>query len=353
MAVKTGTRDGQYEYARATASPNTGTSDGQYSYASASGGATSIPRYGFADAFFNTDPSLKNLIGQATAGNWSADKFSAALQTTPWYRNHTASQREWTQLQTQDPRSAKMVTDRMGADINEIAGAMGADIPPNLNRQIQSSVLANSYSGGNYDKGLLQRAIAAQIHMDKYGHYKGAAGQLEDSIRTMSADYGIPIDKGALQSWVQGGLQQAGGDTSKLSAYQENVKHYLAEQAKLTFPGLAKSLDAGMPVAQAASPYVTSYAKILEQPIDSSSQASQYLQDPTIKKALQYQDPNQQMKGTGTPGIMPMYQFEQTLRQDPRWMKTNNARDQLGSAAYHVVSDFGLNPCSGGSSCGS
>ena len=118
----------------------------------------------------------------------------------------------------------------------------------------------------------------------------------------------------------------------------------------LTFPGLSKSIDSGMTVAQAASPYVTSYAKILEQPIDSSSQASQYLQDPVVKKALQYQNPQEQKQGT--PGIMPMYQFEQTLRQDPRWMKTNNARDQLGSAAYHVLSDFGLNPSSGGSSSG-
>ena len=309
-----------------------------------------IPRYGFADAFFDSDPSLKNLISEATKNNWAADKFTAGLEATPWYKNHTESQRNWQILQTQQPAQAKVISDRIGADINEIAGAMGANIPPALNRQIQGSVLANSYSGGNYDKQLLQRAIAAQVRMDQYGHYKGAAGQFEDSIRTMSADYGIPISGGALQHWVQGGLQSAGGDASKLSAYQENVKHYLQEQAKLTFPGLAKSIDSGMTVAQAASPYVTSYAKILEQPIDSSSQASSYLQDPVIKKALQYQNPQEQKQGT--PGIMPMYQFEQTLKQDPRWMATNNARDQLGSAAYHVLSDFGLNPSSGGSSSG-
>jgi hypothetical protein len=166
----------------------------------------------------------------------------------------------------------------------------------------------------------------------------------------MSADYGMPIDKGALASWVQSGLQAAGGDATKLAAQQENVKHYLQEQAKLTFPGLGKQIDSGMTVAQAASPYLTSYAKILEQPIDSQSQASAYLQDPSIKKALQYQDPN--AKGDGTPGIMPMWQYEQSLKQDPRWMKTNNARDELGSVAMRVLSDFGLNPSSGGSSSG-
>jgi hypothetical protein len=105
-----------------------------------------------------------------------------------------------------------------------------------------------------------------------------------------------------------------------------------------------------MTVAQAASPYLTSYAKILEQPIDSQSQASAYLQDPSIKKALQYQDPN--AAAQGTPGIMPMWQYEQSLKQDPRWMKTNNARDELGSVAMKVLSDFGLNSSSGGSSSG-
>ena len=309
-----------------------------------------IPRYGFADAFFDTDPSLKTLIGQATAGNWTQDKFQASLQATPWYQKHNASQREWTQLQTQDPASATNVTRSIYADMGEIAGALGANLNPGLASQIASGVLANSYNNGSYDKTLLQRAVAAQVRMDQYGHYKGAAGQFEDSIRQMSSDYGMPIDKGALQSWVQGGLQQAGGDASKLSAYQENVKHYLQQQAKLTFPGLSQQIDSGLTVAQIASPYVSSFAKILEQPIDSSTQAAQYLQDPTVKKALQYQTPGTPQ---GDPSVMPMWQFEQSLKQDPRWMKTNNARDELGSAAYHILGDFGLNPASAGSSGGS
>lgn len=309
-----------------------------------------IPRYGFADAFFDSDPSLQSVIKQATAENWTQDRFAASLQATPWYRMHTASQREWTQLQTNDPQSATNITRNLYADLGEAAAALGVDLNPGLASQIASGVLANSYNNGSYDKALLQRALSSQVRMDRYGHYKGSAGQYEDSLRQMSADYGIPIDKGALGFWVQSGLQAAGGDASKLAAQQENVKHYLQEQAKLTFPGLAKQLDSGMTVAQAASPYLTSYAKILEQPIDSQSQASAYLQDPSIKKALQYQDPN--AATNGTPGIMPMWQYEQTLKQDPRWMKTNNARDELGSAAMRVLSDFGLNPSSGGSSSG-
>ena len=309
-----------------------------------------IPRYGFADAFFDQDKSLQDLIAEATKQNYSQDLFQAKLQATPWYRAHTASEREWSQLQTNDPQSATNITRNVYADMGEIAGALGANLNPGLASSIASSVIAHSYSNGSYDKGLLQRAIAAQVRMDQYGHYKGAAGQFEDSIRQMSSDYGMPIDKGALQSWVQGGLQQAGGDASKLSAYQENVKHYLQQQAKLTFPGLSQQIDSGLTVAQIASPYVSSFAKILEQPIDSSTQAAQYLQDPTVKKALQYQTPGTPQ---GDPSVMPMWQFEQSLKQDPRWMKTNNARDELGSAAYHILGDFGLNPASAGSSGGS
>jgi hypothetical protein len=37
-----------------------------------------------------------------------------------------------------------------------------------------------------------------------------------------------------------------------------------------------------------------------------------------------------------------MWQYEQTLRQDPRWGFTNNARDSVNSTAHQILKDFGV-----------
>jgi hypothetical protein len=39
-----------------------------------------------------------------------------------------------------------------------------------------------------------------------------------------------------------------------------------------------------------------------------------------------------------------LWQFEQTLRADPRWAKTNNARDTMSSALLKIGADFGFGP---------
>jgi len=59
------------------------------------------------------------------------------------------------------------------------------------------------------------------------------------------------------------------------------------------------------------------------------------IQTPLIKSALQYtQD--------GQPTAMPMYNFEKQVRQDPRWLSTDNAQDSFMSNAHQVLVNFGF-----------
>ena len=70
--------------------------------------------YGFAAAFFESDPSLKSLIDQAVKNQWTTDEFQARLRA-PWYRNHSAAQRQWTMLSTESPaEAAKQLADKAG-----------------------------------------------------------------------------------------------------------------------------------------------------------------------------------------------------------------------------------------------
>jgi hypothetical protein len=38
----------------------------------------------------------------------------------------------------------------------------------------------------------------------------------------------------------------------------------------------------------------------------------------------------------------PLWQFENDVRSDPLWKKTNNARESMFSVAHQVAKDFGL-----------
>jgi hypothetical protein len=39
---------------------------------------------------------------------------------------------------------------------------------------------------------------------------------------------------------------------------------------------------------------------------------------------------------------MPLWQFENEVRDDPLWRKTNNARESMFTVAHQVAKDFGL-----------
>ena len=55
--------------------------------------------------------------------------------------------------------------------------------------------------------------------------------------------------------------------------------------------------------------------------------------DPTIQKAL---------KNNGNKGIMNTNDFEIMLRNDPRWGKTKNAKEEASKYAYEILNSFGL-----------
>jgi hypothetical protein len=55
--------------------------------------------------------------------------------------------------------------------------------------------------------------------------------------------------------------------------------------------------------------------------------------DPTVQTAL---------KNNGNKGTMNLTDFDRMLRNDPRWARTRNAREEASRYAYEVLKDFGL-----------
>lgn len=94
-------------------------------------------------------------------------------------------------------------------------------------------------------------------------------------------------------------------------------------QAKTLFPAIADKIDAGYTVKQVLSPYLQSRANILEEDADAID--LKQLQD--VAK-----DPK---------GLMGLYEYEISLRKDPKWRFTKNALDSLGGLARDFTKMFG------------
>lgn len=95
-------------------------------------------------------------------------------------------------------------------------------------------------------------------------------------------------------------------------------------QAKTLFPALAKQIDNGYTVKQLLSPYIQARANILEEDPDAIDVKSM---------ANVAKDPN---------NLMGLYDYEISLRQDPKWRFTKNAQDSLSNVARSLAQTFGL-----------
>jgi len=106
----------------------------------------------------------------------------------------------------------------------------------------------------------------------------------------------------------------------------ETFKQTIRNAAKLGLPENVKSLvDQGIDLDTIYSPYRETMASILEINPNSIN-----VNDPMLRKAI------------GPDKEMSIYEFQKTLKQDPRWQYTNNAREDVSSSVQRVLKDFGF-----------
>ena len=106
----------------------------------------------------------------------------------------------------------------------------------------------------------------------------------------------------------------------------ETFKQTIRNQAKLGLPENVKSLvDQGIDLDTIYSPYKQAMASILEINPDTIN-----VNDPMLRKAI------------GPDKEMSIYDFQKTLKQDPRWQYTNNAREDVSSSVQRILKDFGF-----------
>jgi len=145
---------------------------------------------------------------------------------------------------------------------------------------------------------------------------RGNFGLTLTTLKNAYADNGLPIN-------FQNLSKIATESTLNPETLKANI-NLINMQAKTYFPALADKIDKGYTVKQLLTPYINARANILEE-------------DPDTIDVKNLSDVAKDPKS-----LMNLYDYEISLRKDPKWRFTKNAQDSISNVARSIASTFGL-----------
>lgn len=287
--------------------------------------------FGFVASLAESIPELRDILNQAIAGQWTNDRFIMAVSASPWYRSNSDKAREWITKQAVDPATAQADHIRLAGETWTFAWQNGIQLSdqqaaeaglwrmfnPNVSEEMFRVHLARTYFNPNQDWYQLT------------GNAAGFARQIQEIGRAYGWDDWQNYDSS--REWL--GKLMRGEDT--VEGFQRSMIDY----AKIKYPGLADQLMGGANLKQLAEPYLNTYSQVLEMP----TTAINWYDDKLVQEAMQYRaSPGNGGQGVESNGTMPIYMFEEKLRGDPRWRKTDNAIASTGQLLDKIGKDWGF-----------
>lgn len=279
-------------------------------------------RYGWATQVIFAKKELRDIFKEAVRDNLTDEEFEARIRGTKWYAdNNEYARNAWMAYQT---GGADATAYQENAKMAVQAAATQAGVRLTDKQLNQMATRYNTEGWGDPKRQqLMMNALSSEITPDEDGNLMGAAGNLQEQLMQLAAKNGVIYQPGYYISAARSvamGLSTA-----------EDWARDIRTAAKSLYPSLADKLDAGMDVKDVASSYISQMAQTFEVDPDQIP-----LSDPFIKMALGASDDK------GNPRTMGLWEFQQKLRNDPRWMGTKQAVDEYSSAAHSVLQSFGM-----------
>lgn len=273
-------------------------------------------QYGLTSALVNSSSELKKLFNQAVSGSWSADLFQAKLKNTKWWSTQSDTLRQYITDKYTDPATWKQKNANELASIKAMAvsvGLVNGTWTNTLNKMVYNS-LALDWSDDqikNYLGGLTN---------SHDGEMYGEAGQNFDQMKQLAYANGVNHSL----EWFRDRTQEVTGGRSTMEAVEASIRNTAAAK----YSAFADQIKAGQNVMDLASPYIQAVSQILEVP-----QTDIGMDNSHVLKAMTYNQGGQAKS---------IWQFQNELRQDPTWRKTQNAQDSIMQNAHQVLQQFGI-----------
>ncbi|MDT0442317.1 hypothetical protein [Streptomyces johnsoniae] len=272
--------------------------------------------FGLSLRLVNSNKELKRLFDKAVAGSWSPDRFQAALRNTKWWRGQSSTLREYVTLRYTDPATWKQNRDNAYAAMKSLAARVGV-------KGISSGTLWDAVYNKlalGWDDARLQNWFGSKISFT-HGQAWGDSAAVWDDLHDLAYQMGMKYSL----SWYENATRKIASGKSTIAEHET----YIRRQSAGRYAAYASQIKAGMSVQDLAAPFIEAVSRILELPetdLDAISNSH-------ISKAMRGRD-------DGLP--TPMWEFENSLRNDPKWRKTKNAQDSMMGVAHQVLRDFGM-----------
>ena len=312
-------------------------------------------KYDNVDSIFLYDPELKQILIDAVGDIATAKddmeptEFLRRLNASDWairnastYRARDAQRREYNetldkytkQLEMADTQEKKdAILSKIGqlkatsayarglesakAYIEATASGLTGTMSP---ERLDAFVKRMYDSANDKDPNIINRELAALISYKPGTQLGGSIGGDLTALRATARSNGFDLDTSfgsSINDWLQ---RLAKGESI------ETFKNTIRGAAKLGLPDkVANLLDQGLDLKDIYAPYRNVMASVLEVAPDSIG-----LDDKTLRMAI------------GPEKEMSIYDFQRTLRKDPRWQYTDNARQESSDSVLKVLRDFGF-----------
>lgn len=279
-------------------------------------------QYDYAYAVFNADPELMELLQKATKQQWETARFNAELMTTDWWKNNNEYARKAFAARAIGGADWEATLENARTFVQRRATALGVPLD-----QAQLDSYANQAVTGGWNKdgreALLDKALSSQIRGNQAGRLMGGAGNLQEQLRQVAQSNGLRLS----QTYYESAARSVAAGLTTAEDWQREVR----EQAASLWPSWSDKIMGGVDARELAGGYINIMAETFEMMPDQIS-----LDDPYIRQALTTTDD----KGNARP--VGLWEFQQKLRNDPRWMGTKQAEDEISGIANDVLRMFGF-----------
>ena len=312
-----------------------------------------MAKYSEQAKFIASVPELGNLLTTAIAQNWAPTQWATQFANTQWAQQHpgdiglaeikriSAPEQYNTEYNAAQSRVASLA-ESLGIKLTpqQLGSQVDIKTPPTLDQNAVAS-------GQDMTNWLMQHPTAsdAQItqQMAKYGTIDPTTGpggtlkQFSNSLQNLAQQYGVlgqvstdgtskVFDNLAATEAAAGGNIS---DPATLVKYENQYK----TQAMATYKPYADQIANGAKVSDLASPYLSTYASLME--VSPSDIQLGALTGPgaMVSKAL---------TGDANGQVVNPYDFASQVRSQPSWLNTQNAHATLNSAADYMINKMGM-----------
>lgn len=276
--------------------------------------------YGVTAAQLAVDDDLFTVFENAFKGEWDKARFWSELQATDWWRRNSKSMREYL-LAAADPENVDF--QNLQEDSREYVLQTALELGYALDDADIEDLSKQSLMFGWGDPAQryeLERAILAKPAKDGYS---GTIANVSMTLKNLALANGVDYD----DNWFTSAAKSVAGKMTRPDFWEQKIR----QQAASMFPVFADQIEAGMSVYDIAQPYI----KTMQDEWGVNANAIT-LKDPTLLKGLaNYSD-------KGNPYAMNLGDFRRMLRNDPRWMDTDRAQNEIGRVASQVMAMFGI-----------